>query len=71
MTLAQRPRWLRWPGGRRTTLRAEFETLALALLSGQGEASGVANAPWPNSSTGPTQRRRDGCTRPPSRGARS
>jgi malonyl-CoA decarboxylase len=44
MTLAQRPRWLRWPGGRRTTLRAEFETLALALLSGQGEASGVALA---------------------------
>jgi malonyl-CoA decarboxylase len=44
MTLAQRPGWLRWPGGRRATLPAEFESLALALLSGKGEASGVALA---------------------------
>ena len=35
--------WLRWPR-RRPTDRAEFESLAISLLSGKGEASGVALA---------------------------
>jgi malonyl-CoA decarboxylase len=35
--------WLRWPR-RRPTDRAEFESLALSLLGGKGEASGVALA---------------------------
>ena len=35
--------WLRWPR-RRPTDRAEFESLAVSLLSGKGEASGVALA---------------------------
>ena len=35
--------WLRWPR-RRPADRAEFESLAISLLSGKGEASGVALA---------------------------
>jgi malonyl-CoA decarboxylase len=44
MTRARLAGWLRWRHGKRPTDLADFESLAQSLLSGKGEASGVALA---------------------------